>query len=92
MHTAGLRRKLVKIGGSSEPLEPPLVTGLYIYIYMYRKLKSALKVQQQSDKVGVYKVIIYNILTPQTCISWLDHELNHNHVCPENATRFEYIR
>ena len=28
IHRAGLSRKLVKIGGSSEPLEPPLVTGL----------------------------------------------------------------
>ena len=27
-NTAGSSRKLVKIGGSSEPLEPPLVTGL----------------------------------------------------------------
>ena len=28
IHRAGLSKKLVKIGGSSEPLEPPLVTGL----------------------------------------------------------------
>ena len=28
IHIAGSSRKLVKIGGSSEPLEPPLVTGL----------------------------------------------------------------
>ena len=27
-YRAGLSRKLVKIGGSSEPLEPPLVMGL----------------------------------------------------------------
>ena len=27
IHTAGLRRKLVKIGGSSEPLKPPLGYG-----------------------------------------------------------------
>ena len=35
IHRAGFSRRLVKIGGSSEPLEPPLVTGLIIGHYTH---------------------------------------------------------
>ena len=32
IHRAGLSRKLVKIGGSSEPLEPPWLRACTVYI------------------------------------------------------------